>query len=171
MSEAGSSNDRVARQESDSPLPAPVEKFEEVIKDLPSQKQESIRHVLEEISLSVVQGGMSSRIDPETARILTESIDKDNEYKFQYLTQKQQAAAEAAKRDHDFIVQRHNDRKKMLWPVMVTVIIVCLGCIIIGIYFCATGKDTLGSSLLTAAITGVLSYLAGLGTSNFFKDH
>jgi hypothetical protein len=44
-----------------------------------------------------------------------------------------------------------------------------MGCITAGIYLTANGHEVLGSNLFTAVISGLLAYLAGLGTANFFK--
>ena len=151
-------------------VPVP-QKIEEALKDIPEGQRQRIRHILQEtISLTAVQGALSPRIDPETAKIITESLDKDNEHKFQYLTQKQRDEAEASKREHDFAVLLHADRRKMLWPVLICVLFMVLGGISAGIYLTANGHEVLGGSLLTAILSGLFAYLAGLGTANFFKD-
>jgi hypothetical protein len=152
------------------PAPQISPAIEEILKDIPEPQRERIRHTFREISLTAFQGAVSPRIDAETARIITESLDKDNEHKFQYLTQKQRDEAEVIKRQHDFEVLRHNDNRQMLWPTLICVLILVMGCITAGIYLTANGHEVLGSNLLTSIISGLLAYLAGLGTANFFKD-
>ena len=152
------------------PVPQIERELEEVIKDLPEPQRERIRHTIRETALTFFQGAVSPRIDAETARVITESLDKDNERKFQYLTQKQKDEAEAIKRQHEFAVLRHHDNRRMFWPILICVLLMVMGCIIAGIYFTANGHEVLGSNLLTAVISGLLAYLAGLGTANFFKN-
>lgn len=86
------------------PVPQIEQKIEEALKDLPEGQRERIRHTIRETALTFFQGAVSPRIDAETARVITESLDKDNEHKFQYLTQKQRDEAEATKRQHEFAV-------------------------------------------------------------------
>jgi hypothetical protein len=121
-------------------------------------------------SLTAVQGALSPRIDPETARIITASLDRDNEHKFQYLTQRQRDEAEASKREHDFAIIQHADRRKMLWPILICALFMVVGGTTSGIYLAANGHDVLGGSLLTGILSGLFAFLAGLGTANFFKN-
>jgi hypothetical protein len=154
------------------PQDDPKGKLEDVIRDLPEPKRQEVRAVLSEVTASfmgVVERG-GPRIDPETARILTESSDKDNENKFRFLTQKQKDLAEQEKREHDFAVRRWDSQVKILWFILVPVVLVCVGGIVEGIYLATHGHDTLGVSILSAIITGIFAYLAGLGTTNFFKN-
>lgn len=170
MSEDNSENKLPVPPDDGQSLQAPIEQIQEAIKDLPEPQRQRVQHIIQEfLSVSLVHGSSRPRLDPKTAEIVTASIDKDNEHKFQYLTQKQRDKAEADKRKDDFAVIQHNDRKKMLWPLMICAILVSVFCIMAGVYYSANGHDVLGASLLTAVVTGVFAYLAGLGTANFFK--
>jgi len=98
------------------------------------------------------------------------SNDKDNENKFKYLTQKQQHAAEESKREHDLEVTKHKDRVKFFWPILIITLIVVVGCLFVGIYLSAMGRDVLGASILTGTAFAIAGYLAGIGTADFFKS-
>jgi len=60
--------------------------------------------------------------------------------------------------------------RSLVKPIVFFVLFVVAICIITGIWLCVNGKETLGASLITGSLTAVLSYAAGFGTSNFFKD-
>lgn len=117
------------------------------------------------------------QITPEVARILIESQDKDNKHKFEFLTQKQKDEAEAEKRAddlrekrHDFNCTKHNDRFSLIKPVIWIVLLLVVGLTIAGVWLLAIGKEAIGSALLSGLWGAVFGYLAGFGTSNFFKD-
>jgi len=156
--------------ERDSRLPVPQERLDAVISDLPQPKQQEIRHTVQEVFMALVERSSGPRIDPEVAKIIVASTDKDNEFKFQYLCQKQKDEADENRRMHEMATIQHKDRKQMLWPILITVLVVVLGSIASGIYLAATGHEVLGASLLTGILSAVFAYLAGLGTANFFKN-
>lgn len=143
-------------------------KLEEIIEAVPAPRRDEFRHSVREFMGFVESAG--PKIDPEVARILAASNDKDNENKFKYLTQKQQHTAEASKREHDLEVTRHEDRVKFFWPILITTLIVIVGCLFVGIYLSATGRDVLGASILTGTAFAIAGYLAGIGTADFFKS-
>jgi hypothetical protein len=142
--------------------------LEKIIDAVPAPQREEVRHTIQEFMGYVERS--SPRIDPEVARILADSNDKDNENKFRYLTRKQELEAEESQREHELSLKRHESTVSMLWPVLLAVIFLVLGCIAAGIYLAATGKETLGFSILSATITAVFAYLGGLGTPYLFKD-
>jgi hypothetical protein len=144
-------------------------KLEALIEAVPAPQREEARHTFQEF-MGYVERSSTQKIDPEVARIIAASNDKDNENKFKYLTQKQELEAEESKREHAFKVTRHVSLVNMLWPVLIAVIVLVLGCIGAGIYLAATGHETLGFSILSATITALFAYLGGLGTPYLFKD-
>lgn len=154
-------------------IPQVDQKLDAVLAKVPEPQRNQIRTIIHEVVrdsfTAVVQGG-GPRMDPETAKIITASIDKDNDNKFQYLTQQQKDEAEAGKRQHEFAVIRHGNRTRMMWPCLIAILITTIGCISVGIYLAATGREMLGSNILTAIITALLSFLGGLGTAHFFKE-
>jgi hypothetical protein len=142
-------------------------KLEEIIEAVPAPKREGVRHSLQEFFGYIERS--SPRIDPEVAKILAESNDRDNDNKFKYLTRKQELEAEESKREHELAVKRHDSTIKLLWPILIAVIILVLGCVGAGIYLAATGHETLGFSILSAIVTAVFAYLGGLGTPYLFR--
>jgi hypothetical protein len=157
-----------------SSLPQSEQKLDAVLAKVPEPQRELIKHTIHEVFrdsfTAIIQGASGPRIESETAKIITESLDKDNANKFQYLTQKQKDEADDSKRRHEFAILRHTDRKKMIWPCLMTVLIVAVGCIVAGIWLAATGHEMLGSNLLTGIITALLAFLGGLGTARFFEE-
>jgi hypothetical protein len=143
-------------------------KLQEIIEAVPAPQREEVRHTFQEFMGYVERSG--PRVDPEVARILAASNDKDNENKFKYLAQKQQLAAEENEREHKLEVMRHQDRVRFFWPILISTLVVVIGCLSIGIYLAATGHDILGASLITGTAFAIAGYLAGIGTADFFKS-
>ena len=112
--------------------------------------------------MAVVRSGMSPQIDPETAKVLAVTIEKDNDNKFRYLTQKQADAAAQEVRAHDPAAARHRD---LMRPIVWAVILIALSSVAGGLAFIATGHEAVGSSLPTGTFGALLGYLGGLGTS------
>ncbi len=102
-------------------------------------------------------------------KIAAATVDKDNDNKFKYLTQKQSDEAAKSLRDDIFRETRHKAQIKLFWPVLITVLLAIVGCIAIGIYLAVNGYETLGIGLITGAAFSVLGYLAGAGTADIFK--
>jgi len=147
-------------------VPPTVEaSLQPVIKDLPEPKQKEIVRTLEQQFMAVVKGGMTPQLDPETAKILAVTIEKENDNKFRYLTQKQ--ADEAAKeiRDDELTTARHRD---LMRPIVWSAILITVASVTAGLVFIATGHEAVGSSLLTGVFGALLGYLGGLGTSGHF---
>ena len=148
-----------------------AEAIEEIIEAIPTpEKREQARHLIEETFVGLIERSSSNQINPDVAKILADSADRDNDNKFKFLTQKQQDAATAQQRKDELTAQKHKDRVSIIKPVIVFVMVMVILCLSVGIYLSVTGKETLGASLITGVLTAVLSYLAGVGTSDFFKD-
>ncbi|SRR6266508_2862543 len=150
-------------------VPEVVEKMAEVVSDLPEPKQREVKTTMQEF-MAFVERGVGPRIDAETARILTASADKDNEFRFKYLTQKQKDTADKNEREHELERIKHRDRVKIFWPILITVLITVIGCLAVGIYLAANGRELLGTGLITGTSFAVAGYLSGVGTSGFFKS-
>lgn len=150
-----------------------VEKqLEAVIRDLPEPKRDEVRNTFLQVFMAFVQrgGAAGPTIDAETAKILTDSADKEHEYRYKYLSQKQLDEAESSKRDDTFRTLKFHSRYKIVRPCALAALIVIPLCLFLGIYLAATGHETLGSSILTGVTTSFLSFIAGLSTGNLIKD-
>ena len=132
---------------------AKLEKIEEILDAIPVPEQkEEARSILREFTKIVER---PSQLDPVTAQIITESLDKDNERKFQYLTQKQKDGTELEKEEISFRREKHRDSFSLVKPIVFFVLFVVAICIITGIWLCVNGKETLGASLITGSLTAV----------------
>ena len=147
------------------------EDIEKALGQLSSEPHgEKFTQVVREIMMTVVaHTSGQSKIDPATAKILVDSIDRDNQNKFEFLTQKQRDTAAASLREHELEVVRHKDRMTLAKPVIYVALLVILGTTASGIWLAANGHETLGASILAGVFSAVLGYLGGLGTANFFK--
>ena len=153
----------VGGDEAESPVPPTVEaSLQPLIKDLPEPKQKEIVRTFEQQFMAVIRGGMTPQIDPETAKILAGTLEKDNDNKFRYLTQKQADTAAQEAREHALVTARHRDLMK---PIVYAVILIAVSSVAAGLIFIATGHESVGSSLLTGIFGALLGYLGGLGTS------
>lgn len=147
---------------------AKLEKFEEIIEAIPVLEQkEEARLILRELTRVIER---PSQLNPETARIITESVDKDNQRKFEYLSQKQKDSTEIEKEELDFRRQKYSDSFSLVKPIVIFVLGIVAVCIFTGIWLSVNGQPTLGASLITGSLSAVLSYAAGFGTSKAFKD-
>jgi F0F1-type ATP synthase assembly protein I len=147
---------------------AQLEKIEEIIDAIPvEEKKVEARSILREFTKIIER---PSQLDPATVHIITESLDKDNERKFQYLTQKQKDETEIEKQEIDFRREKHRDGFSLVKPIVFFVLILVAICILTGIWLCVNGQPTLGASLITGSLSAVLSFAAGFGTSTFFKN-
>lgn len=141
--------------------------LERIIDKLPP---EQVQHTIRELIFGIIERGASPKADPEALKIAAASVDKDNENKFHYLTQKETNKAEKEKREHELKVKRYDAQSKMLWPILISIIVLVLGCISSGIYLAATGRDVLGFSILSATISAVFAFFGGWGMAHFFKN-
>ncbi len=154
-------------EKADTPAKREEDKLEAIIDKLPPDQAQ---HTLRELFFGIIERGSSGpRIDPEVMKIAAASVDKDNENKFKYLTQKQVDEAAKSLRDDEFRTVRHTAQIKLFWPVLITVLVAIVGCIVAGIYLAVNGHETLGIGLIAGAAFSVLGYLAGAGTADIFK--
>lgn len=148
-----------------------LEMFEEFIEAIPEPQRQEARSLIQKEFHSHIERSGISTINPEVAKILVESQDKDNEHKFQFLTQKQKDDADEALRRDTFKEKKHDNHFSLIKPIIFVVLFVVVGSTAIGLYFCYVGKEALGAALLAGIWGAVFGYLAGFGTSNFFKNN
>lgn len=161
-------------EKNESALPVPVpqmeQKLEAALKDLPETKQEQLRETFHEFFMAIIQRGAAPNLDAETARIITESVDKEHEFRYKFRTQQLQESAEESKRDDAFRTLKYTNKIKIVRPVCFVVVAVYTLCLFIGIYLATVGRETLGGSIITGVIASVLSLIAGLGLAPIIKD-
>lgn len=150
------------------PTPEAKEKLEQALQKLQPQERTMMRESLREFMGVVVSSG-GQKIDPETARMILESVNQDNENKFKFALQREENRASQQQRKDNLELTRLTTQTRMLWPIIVAAIVVVVGCICAGLYFIAIGKESIGTGILTAVISAVFGYLGGLGTANFFS--
>ena len=131
--------------------------------------QQTRIEVVRELFMGVVKESGFPKFDPEVIKIISASVEKDNENKFQYLTQKQRDATEIKKREQDQEGVQHKDRIKLLWPILIAAILCGLGLISAGVWFVLVGKEAIGVGFITAVLSAAFGYLGGLGTARLFK--
>jgi hypothetical protein len=144
--------------------------IEEIIDAVPEEKKEPIRHLIRETLVGLVERSSGPQISPEVAKILAASADKESDHKFEFLIEKQRNEEAKDVRNHDFRIRQHDDRVKILRPAFYFALFILASCTAVGILLCYVGNDVLGASLITAVWAGALGFLAGFGTSDFFKD-
>ena len=112
-------DDEVISQESDelSPRSEDIKKLEleDILKSLPFAQgeelgelapQERAKFILHQLSISMNRA--PEKLDPESVRILAETVDKNNQNKFEYLMLSEKNEAEARRRSDDLRVEKHN---------------------------------------------------------------
>lgn len=145
----------------------PEPSLEGILEDLPPEKQSKL---VREMFVGFMERSAQPSITPEVARILAESQDKDNENKFQYLTKQLDKENDKDKRNHEFRLKKHDDNFSIIKPIIWGVVLLVIGTTIAGIWLCVIGKEAIGAAILSGIWGAVFGYLAGFGTSNFFKN-
>lgn len=153
-------------------LPSEEEKKLEAIieKGVERIPPEQFPGFLRDTLIAIIERGANPRVDPETLKIASATVEKDNENKFQYLMKKLDVDAQAKEADRSFEKDKYNSTVKLLWPILISAIILVLGCTGAGIYLAANGHETLGFSILSGTIAALFSYLGGLGTPRFWQS-
>lgn len=125
---------------------------------------------LRDTLIAIIEKGANPRVDPETLKIAAATVEKDNENKFQYLMKKLDLDSTGKKDDREFEKAKFGSTVKLLWPIIISAIVLVLGCTAAGIYLAATDHETLGFSILSGTIAALFSYLGGLGTPRFWQS-
>lgn len=145
-----------------------VEKdIDQLISKLPDEKKTTILH---EMFMGFVERTGTPAINAEVAKILSESQDKENQNRLQYLLTREENNEAAKKRDHEFRLTKHQDNFAVLKPIIAVVLVIVAGCTVAGIWLCIINRESIGASILSGIWGAVFGYLAGFGTSNFFKN-
>jgi hypothetical protein len=162
-----------SRSQTDSVLPPAEEKKLEAIieKGVERIPPDQFPTFFRDTLIAFIERGAGPKIDPESFKIAAATVEKDNDNRLTYLMRKLELEDEKHKRDHTLETARQNSTVKMLWPILLAVIILVIGCVTSGIYLAATGKETLGFSILSGTVAALFSYLGGLGTPRFWKDN
>ena len=103
-----------------------LEKMEEFIDAIPAEQQkEEARSILREISRDFTQIiERPSQTDPETVKIISDNLDKDNERRFQFLTQKERNNAELEQSELEFRKEKHANSFSLIRPIVVFVLLI-----------------------------------------------
>jgi hypothetical protein len=81
-----------------------------------------------------------------------------------YHMRKQSDRTEAALRRDEFDVHRYDQELKVLWMVLTCALSVLLVGLGFAMWLIASGREAIGTPILSAIVSGALAYLAGLGT-------
>lgn len=140
-----------------------VQKLERIIEAVPEPKRDEFREIIREF-MGIVHSKTSSPfdIDPEVAKVIFETQVKDNQNKFEFATIRQ-------KDNHEYRMITHRDRTSIIRPLVFIITVTMVVSLFIGMWFAYKGYDLLGGCIMTAVITAVLGYLAGVGTSDLVR--
>jgi hypothetical protein len=139
-------------------------KLERIIEAVPEPKRAEFREIIREF-MGIIHHSKSASpfdINPEVAQIMIDAQVKDNQNKFEFAKQRQ-------KDNHELRMTEHRDRYSVVRPLIFIVTAISAAILFLGIWLSYVGHNNLGGCLITGVITGVLGYLAGAGTSEWFK--
>lgn len=108
--------------------------------------------------------GTSASSDPVSAKAHADVVARLDDHGFTYRMQKQRDRTEAALRRDAFDVHRYDQELKVLRLVLMCALCVLFAGLGFAMWLIASGRETIGSPILSAIVSGALSYLAGLGT-------
>jgi hypothetical protein len=135
------------------------------------------QNLIRETLVGIIREGASPRIDPDTFKLAAQTAQQEQDNRLTFLMRKLDVEDIQNNRQHELEVEKHKldveqsrSVRQMCWPVLVAAIVVVLGGIAAGIYLAATGKETLGFSILSAIVTALFAYIGGLGTPRFWKE-
>jgi hypothetical protein len=103
------------------------------------------------------------RLDAKASRLLAEGLTRRDDHAFIYRMRKRADTVKAAVRKDAFDVHRYDQELKVLRTVIgcaLSVLSVGLG---FSMWLIATGREEIGNPILSAIVSGALSYLAGRG--------
>lgn len=142
-------------------------KLEEIIEGIPSPED---RLYLEKTFIGLIERSGGAPLQADVATVIAETINRDNDHKFEYLCKKLDKDSERDVRAYNFEVQQHKDRVKLITPAFWFVLIALAVTTIGGVILCVYDRETLGASLITGGWAAVFGFLAGMNTSEFFKQ-
>lgn len=142
-------------------------KLEEIIEGIPSPED---RHYLEKTFVGMIERSGAATLTADVATILADSLNKDNDHKFEFLCKKLEQEEQESIREHDLRTQQHKDRFSIVQPAFFFSLFILAACTGVGIWLCYIGKEVLGAALITAVWAGALGFLAGMGSADFFKN-
>ena len=135
------------------------------------------QNLIRETLIGIIREGASPRIDPETYKIAAETAQQEQDHRLTFLMRKLEVEDTQNDRQHKLEVEKHNlaveqsrSVRKMCWPILFAAMFLVVGAISAGIYLAASGKETLGFSILSATVTALFAYIGGLGTPRFWKN-
>jgi hypothetical protein len=104
------------------------------------------------------------RLDRQVSRLLAEGSTSRNDNAFIYLMQQQTDETETVVRRDAFDVHRYDQELKVLRTVLGCALSVLSVGLSFSMWLIATGREEIGNPILSAIVSGALSYLAGVGT-------
>ncbi len=150
-------------------LPEELEELLGEIVDEPETK-EQFRLVLQKLSVKMVQGNEPP--DPETLKILTSTVESENQRRFEFLMAQEKNEAAAKLREDNRkakeleIKEKTYDNSFSITRPAIYLIFTLVGSLVIfSAYLIIVGEKEVGITLLTGIITGVLGFLAGRGVT------
>jgi hypothetical protein len=102
--------------------------------------------------------------DPAVVKARSDVVIHLDDNALTYRMRKQSDRTEAALRKDAFDVHRYDQEFKALWMVLACALSVLLVGLGFAMWLIASGREAIGSPILSAIVSGALSYLAGLGT-------
>lgn len=135
--------------------------------EVPEETRQRVLHKIEESLTAFIATSFSTgpKMDPESVRILTETVRADNDNKFKFLTQREQHDSEHRAKVLDFERERHRSHVDVLKPTIFVAIFLVTVSLLAGLWFVGHGQECLGGGLLSATATAVFGFLGGLGVS------
>lgn len=130
--------------------------------DRQSQRLVARMRDLERIAAGFEEANTGS--DPVLVKASTDAFVHLDDNALTYRMQKQSDRTEAAVRRDAFDVHRYDQELKMLRMVLTCALSMLLVGLGFAMWLIASGREAIGSPILSAIVSGALSYLAGLGT-------
>ena len=141
-------------------------KLEEIIEGIPSPED---RHYLEKTFIGLIERSGGAPLQADVATVIAETINRDNDHKFEYLCKKLDQEENESVRGHELRIQQQKDQFSIIKPAFFFSLFILAACTAGGVWLCYEGKEVLGAALITAVWAGALGFLAGMGSSDFFK--
>jgi hypothetical protein len=106
----------------------------------------------------------AARLDRQSARLLAKVSTRDDDHSLMYRMHVEADVAEAVRREHAFDVHRYSHEVRMLWAVLTFVLSAMVAGLGFSVWLIVNGREESGNPILSAIVSGALSYLAGVGT-------
>ncbi len=146
------------------------EEFRDIIDALPTpEKKKDAQMIFQRLAVSLVKQSNEREINPEVMKIIADSNNKDNEYRYKFSVKQQENEAEARLRKDKLEDKKHDNFFSIIKPTIFVVLAIVVSMLAVSVAFILNGQEGIGVNLLIGLFSAIFGFLAGFGVSKVIK--